>query len=144
MNEDQQAQYIVRHLMYDNDAFSQWMGIQVEEVMKGYCRLLMSVKDEMLNGFGISHGGIAYALADSALAFAANTYGFHALTLETSISHVRSVQKGDTLRAEAKEMSRKSRFGIYEVTVSNQNSDIVAIVKGTMYIKDSRWELPSV
>ena len=61
--------------MYQNDAFSQWLGIEVVEVKDGYCKLNMTVRKEMLNGFQIAHGGIAYSLADSALAFASNSHG---------------------------------------------------------------------
>jgi acyl-CoA thioesterase len=142
INELKRAEYIVRHLMYDKDAFSRWMGISIDVIRMGFCTLRMSIKEEMLNGFRISHGGIAYALADSALAFAANTYGLHAVTVETSISHVKPVRQEDVLTAEARELSRKSRFGIYEVIVRNQNNDIVAIVKGTMFIKDTIWDIP--
>lgn len=142
ISEIKRAEYIVRHLMYDKDAFSRWLGISVLDVRMGSCILRMPVKEDMLNGFRIGHGGIAYSLADSALAFAANTYGFHAVTIETSISHVKSVQKDDVLTAEARELTRKSRFGIYEVIVRNQNHHIVSVVKGTMYIKDTEWEIP--
>ena len=80
--------------MYDQDAFSQWLGIEIIEVSEGNCQLKMTVKKEMLNGFKIAHGGIAYSLADSALAFAANTHGNKSLSLETSISHLEIVKKG--------------------------------------------------
>lgn len=141
MNALEKAKYIVTHLMYDKDAFSQWMGIVIEDISLGSCQLSMIIQAEMLNGFRISHGGIAYALADSALAFAANTYGYHAVTLETSISHVKVVHEGDKLRAVAKELSRSARFGIYEVTITNQKNQTIAIIKGTMYVKDTEWVL---
>ena len=78
--------------MFDQDAFSQWLGIEIMEVKDGYCKLKMTVRKEMLNGFHISHGGISYSLADTALAFASNTYGEKCISMETSISHTECTQ----------------------------------------------------
>ena len=72
--------------MYENDAFSQWLGIERIEEGLGYCQLKMTIRSEMLNGFGIAHGGISFSLADSALAFACNSHGRRAVSIETSIS----------------------------------------------------------
>jgi acyl-CoA thioesterase len=85
--------------MYDQDAFSQWLGIEIIDVSEGYCQLKMKVRKEMLNGFHIAHGGIAYSLADSALAFASNSHGRKSLSVETSISHMVSIKAGDILTA---------------------------------------------
>ena len=74
------------------DYFSQWLGIKVEDVKVGYCMLSMTIRKEMLNGFSISHGGIAYSFADSALAFASNAGGRKSLSIETSISHLSSLR----------------------------------------------------
>ena len=71
--------------MISGDAFSQWLGIEVLEITEGFCKLKMTVRDEMTNGFNIAHGGIAYSLADSCLAFAANADGIQAVSIETSI-----------------------------------------------------------
>ena len=71
--------------MMDGDAFSRWLGIEVLEISEGFCKLQMKVRDEMTNGFAIAHGGIAYSLADSCLAFAANSYGIQDVSVETSI-----------------------------------------------------------
>ena len=73
--------------MIENDAFSKWLGLEILELSKGFCKLKMVVRKEMTNGFSIAHGGISYSLADSALAFAANSEGTHSLSIETSISH---------------------------------------------------------
>jgi len=83
--------------MFDQDAFSQWLGIEIIDVSEGFCQLKMTVRKEMLNGFQIAHGGIAYSLADSALAFASNSHGRKSLSVETSISHTVSVKEGDVL-----------------------------------------------
>ena len=121
--------------MMSEDAFSRWLGIQRIEERPGYSLLRMEVRPEMLNGFGVAHGGITYSLADSALAFASNGYGTRAMSIETSISHVSAVCAGDILTAEAREQSLRRSIGIYEVTVRNQQDDIVALFKGTVYRK---------
>ncbi|RMF24203.1 MAG: hydroxyphenylacetyl-CoA thioesterase PaaI [Bacteroidetes bacterium] len=133
------AQRIVRR-MYDHDPFSQWLGIEVLEVREGFCRLRMEVREEMLNGFGIAHGGISYSLADSAFAFASNSHGRHAVSIETSISHTRAVHTGDVLLAQAQVQHLSNRLGIYEVQVRREDGTIVALFKGTVFRKDREWE----
>ena len=91
--------------MYAQDEFRQWLGSEIIEVSDGNCQLRMTVKKEMLNGFKIAHGGIAYSLADSALAFAANTHGVKSLSIETSISHSEAIKEGDILIAVTRELS---------------------------------------
>ena len=91
--------------MFVKDAFSKWLGIKVLEINEGSCILEMNVRDEMTNGFHIAHGGIAYSFADSALAFAANSYGIKSMSIETSISHTKKVNINDTLTAETKELN---------------------------------------
>jgi len=126
--------------MMKNDMFSQWLGITVLETGLGYCKLQAKVKTDMLNGFSIAHGGITYSVSDSALAFACNSYGKKAVSVETSISHIKQVKEGDVLTAEAKEISRSNRIGIYEVKIHNQENVLVSIFKGTVYITDKDWE----
>ena len=125
--------------MYDNDAFSQWLGIEVVEVKDGYCELKMTVRKEMLNGFQIAHGGIAYSLADSALAFASNSHGRKSLSVETSISHTVSVIEGDVLTAITEELSLSDKIGVYLITIINQNNEDVAYFKGTVYRTSKEW-----
>lgn len=134
------AEQIVHHMLA-NDAFSQWLGIKVEETKPGYARLTMTCRPEMTNGFAVAHGGITYALADSALAFASNGYGLQAMSIETSISHTRPVKAGDKLSAEARELNLSRRFGIYEVTVQNQLGKKVAHFKGTVFRSGNEWEI---
>jgi acyl-CoA thioesterase len=126
--------------MMKNDRFSQWLGIEVLETGLGFCRLRVQVKTDMLNGFAIAHGGITYSVSDSALAFASNSYGKKAVSVETSISHIKQVREGDVLTAEAKEISRSNRIGIYEVAIHNQENVLVSLFKGTVYITDKDWE----
>ncbi|WP_420580639.1 hydroxyphenylacetyl-CoA thioesterase PaaI [Reichenbachiella sp.] len=125
--------------MYAHDTFSQWMGITVEKIEQGFAQISMTVKSNMLNGFGIAHGGITYSLADSAFAFASNSQGRHAVSIETSISHTKAVNEGDQLTAIAKEDNLSNRLGIYSITVTNQNNEVVALFKGTVFRKDTPW-----
>ena len=125
--------------MYDNDAFSQWLVIEVVEVKDGYCELKMTVRKEMLNGFQIAHGGIAYSLADSALAFASNSHGRKSLSVETSISHTMSVKEGDVLTAITEELSLSDKIGVYLITITNQDNQEVAYFKGTVYRTSKEW-----
>ena len=125
--------------MYDNDAFSQWLGIEVVEVKDGYCKLKMTVRKEMLNGFQIAHGGIAYSLADSALAFASNSHGRKSLSVENSISHTVSVKEGNVLTANTEELSLSDKIGVYHITITNQDNQEVAYFKGTVYRTTKEW-----
>jgi len=134
-----QPQHIVQRMM-EKDTFSKWLGIEVLEVGAGNCVLRMTIREEMCNGFGIAHGGISYSVADSALAFASNSQGKHALSIETSISHTKVLNVGDTITAIAVEKSRSNRLAIYEVTVTNVSGDVVALFKGMVFRKDTLWE----
>ena len=125
--------------MYNNDPFSQWLGIERVEDGEGTSILKMTVRKEMLNGFDIAHGGITYSLADSALAFASNSHGIKSVSIETSISHVESVKEGDVLTATAKELNLTNKLGRYEITVINQNNVLVALFKGTVYRTGKDW-----
>ncbi len=126
--------------MYFNDPFSLWMGIVREEEGAGYCTLSMRVRKEMTNGFALAHGGISYSLADSALAFASNAHGYHAVSVNTSIDHLQRVVEGDTLRAVCKEIKRTNKLGWYDVKVYNQNEELVCLFKGLVYVKSTMWE----
>ena len=125
--------------MFDKDAFSQWLGIEIIKVKDGYCELKMTVRKEMLNGFQIAHGGIAYSLADSALAFASNSHGRKSLSVETSISHTVSVKEGDVLTVTTKELSLSDKIGVYLITIINQSNEDVAYFKGTVYRTSKEW-----
>lgn len=122
----------VQHML-ENDAFSQWLGIEVVDVDPGYCKLRMEVRQEMTNGFHVAHGGIAFSLADSALAFAANSHGRIAMSVENSINYTEKIIAGDRLIAVAEELRASNRIGHYRVSVMNQNSEYVAYFNGTVY-----------
>ncbi len=125
--------------MMSADWFSQWLGITVLNVGSGSCKLKMTVRKEMLNGFAIAHGGITYSLADSALAFASNSHGRKAVSVETSISHTVSLKEGDEITAEAEEVSLSEKIGIYHITVRKEEK-VVALFKGTVYRTSKYWE----
>lgn len=126
-------------VMMEGDAFSQWLQIERLEEGPGHCTLRMMVREEMVNGFHIAHGGISYALADSALAFASNAHGIKAVSIETSISHLRPVQVGDILTAMATEDNLGKRTGVYRVEVMNQQGRLVALFKGTVFRGGDPW-----
>jgi acyl-CoA thioesterase len=119
--------------MLAKDAFSEWLGIEVLEIAPRRSTLQMQVRPEMVNGFGVSHGGIVYSLADSALAFACNTHGRVTMAIENSISYPLPVTVGDVLTAVADEESATSRLGFYRVIVRNQKDEIVSTFRGTVY-----------
>ena len=133
-----QAKKIVAR-MYDHDWFSQWLGIEVLEVAPGFCKLKMKIRKEMLNGFGIAHGGITYSLADSALAFASNSHGRQSVSVETSISHTVSLKEDDVIYAISEEKSLTNKIGIYSITVTNEQSQTVALFKGVVYRTSKEW-----
>jgi acyl-CoA thioesterase len=126
--------------MMAGDMFSQWLGVEILETGLGICKLKAAVKAEMLNGFKIAHGGISYSLSDSALAFSSNSYGKKAVSIETSISHLKQIKENDVLTVVAKEISRSNRVGVYEVNIHNQNNELVSTFKGTVYITEKDWE----
>jgi acyl-CoA thioesterase len=127
--------------MFNNDSFSQWLGIERLQDGAGLSVLRMTVREEMLNGFAVAHGGITYSLADSALAFAANTHGIQSMSIETGISHTKMVVEGDILTATTKEISLTTRIGIYQIDIANQKNEIVALFKGTVYRTGKEWEV---
>jgi len=125
----------IPHIMLADDAFSKWLGIEIIISEKSYCKLQLTVRKDMLNGFGIAHGGITYALADTTLAFASNNKEQKSFSIETSISHTRAVYEGDLLTAEAKELHKGKTISVFEVTITNQNKLVVALFKGTVFSK---------
>jgi acyl-CoA thioesterase len=129
---DQLAKEVVDHMM-KYDLFSQWLGVEVLAVKEGYSKIKMTVRKEMINGFGIVHGGIAFSLADSAFAFACNNRNNLSVALDTSINFTRPVQVDDVLTAETREIHNGKSTGLYHITITNQHEHIVAIFKGTCF-----------
>jgi acyl-CoA thioesterase len=93
----------------------------------------MKIRPDMLNGFGIAHGGLAFSMADSAFAFACNSRNNLSVALDVNISYIKAVQEGDTLTAEAKEVHNGRSTGVYQVEIWNQLNEKVALFKGTCF-----------
>ena len=135
------ANTIVNRMM-QHDAFSQWLGIEVLTTGDGVCTLRMQVRNDMVNGFGIAHGGITYSFADSALAFASNGGGRQSVSIETSIAHIARVVPGDVLIAEAKRETQTEKLGHYSITIYLENDaekKPVALFKGMVYRTGKGW-----
>jgi len=137
LNRQVLAEKVVAGMMA-RDAFSKWLGITIIDVRPRRATVRATVRPEMVNGFGVAHGGIVYSIADSALAFASNTHGNVTMSIENAIVYPAPVQIGDVLTAVAKSETESNRLGYYRVTVRNQKDEIVALFRGTVYkTKDS-------
>jgi acyl-CoA thioesterase len=132
------AKAIVNKMMSD-DQMSRWLGISILDYAVGNVVCEMTVREEMVNGFHIAHGGITYSLADSALAFSVNAHGIQSVSVETSISHLKPVKVGDILKTATKEISLSSKIGVLMTEVYNQNEVLVAAFKGTVYRTGKEW-----
>ena len=133
MNEkDLYARKVVERMM-QFDFFSQWMGVQVLDIKEGYSKIQITLRKEMLNGFAIAHGGITFALADSAFAFACNSDGKITVAIDANISFPKAGKEGDVLTAEAKLISKTNKTGLYLIEVKNQHEELIALFKGTCY-----------
>ena len=119
--------------MLQKDLFSQWLGISIIEIKEGYSKIKMTVRPEMINGFGIVHGGITFSLADSAFAFACNNRNILSVALDTSINFLKPVQVNDVLIAEANELHNGRSTGLYHINITNQKNETVAVFKGTCF-----------
>jgi acyl-CoA thioesterase len=131
-DEQRLAERVVRKML-EHDAFSAWLGLELLEVRPRYAAVRMTVRPEMINGFGVCHGGVTFAVADSAFAFAANTHGRITVSIDNSITYPSAVSAGDVLTAIATEESAANRVAFYAVRVTNQNGGLVAIFRGTVY-----------
>lgn len=119
--------------MLRRDRASSHLGIAIESVDEGQAVLSMTVRDDMLNGLDILHGGVTFTLADSAFAFACNSRNRKTVALNGTISFIAAARAGDVLTATAREVSLSNRTGIYDVSVKNQNGELVAEFRGTSY-----------
>ena len=119
--------------MLEKDRFSQWLGLTVPEIAEGKARVVLTVREEMLNGFDVLHGGITFALADSAFAFAANSRNNLTLALDGQISFLKKVVSGDVLTAAVEELHNGRSTGVYEVKITNQRNELIAAFRGTAH-----------
>ncbi len=126
--------------MMAKDTFSRWLGIEVLEVKEGFAKIKMSVTGEMLNGHLVAHGGISFSLADSAFAFASNSHGQKAVSIETSINHIKPIFEGDELVATAEKENISRSLGQYIVRVT-RNNELVGLFKGVVFRKEEEWNV---
>ena len=140
--EQAQADAVVASMLA-KDAFSRWLGVELVTLRPRACTLRMRVRDDMVNGFGVSHGGIVYSLADSALAFASNTTGHVTVSVDNSISYPVPVQVGDDLIAVAEEETAGARLGFYRVMVARPDGTVVALLHATVYRTPQKHDLSS-
>jgi acyl-CoA thioesterase len=120
-------------LMLEKDQFSQWLGLEIDDIGPGFCKLHFRVNDLMLNGFHIVHGGVVFSAADSAFAFACNSHGQLTVALDVSITFTRPARSGDLLFVEAREIHLGEKTGVYDVRTTNAAGELVALFKGTAY-----------
>jgi acyl-CoA thioesterase len=124
--------------MYEQDSASRALGMRIVEIRPGFARLVMQVREDMVNGHQICHGGLIFTLADSAFAFACNTYNLVTVAAGGSIDFLRPGRLGDTLTATAEERTRSRRTGIYDVTVLNQSGECIAMFRGRSHQTSDR------
>jgi len=122
--------------MLEKDCFTAWLGIIIDEHGEGYCKLHFTVRSEMLNGFGIVHGGVLFSAADSAFAFACNSYGRLSVALDATINFLKPAAEGDIVTAEARELHCGNRTGFYDVILKNSRNEQLALFRGTAYRTD--------
>lgn len=132
MNEQQLAEACSAS-MHERDHAAQALGMQIAEVRPGYARLTMTVRKDMLNGHNICHGGMIFALSDTAFAHACNSYNNVTVASGCNIDYVAPGFEGDLLSAEAVERTRSGRTGVYDITVTNQRGETLALFRGKSY-----------
>ncbi|MAP55526.1 hotdog fold thioesterase [Altibacter sp.] len=129
----------IPYKMLSQDAFSQWLGIEILDCEVGRCKVGMTVRDDMLNSMNKAHGGISYSLADTAFGFTANTHGKYAVSIETSVNHISALEAGDYLTAEAILDEQRTKLGFTIVEVK-RGDELVALFKGVVYRTAKDWE----
>jgi len=140
-NDPQQLAERVAARMLATDALSRWLGLEIVDIAPRRCTCRMTVRPEMVNGFGVAHGGIVFSFADSAFAFACNTHGNVTVAVDNTITYPAAIHPGDVLTAVAEEEAASNRLGYYRVVVTNPSGRIVALFKGTAY-RTSRPHFP--
>ena len=134
------AAAVVRHML-EHDAFSQWLGVEIVELRPARVTLRMAVRQDMTNGFGVCHGGVTFAFADSALAFASNTGGNVTVSIENSMTYPAAVRVGDLLLAEAEREASSQRLAYYRVRVTREDGAVVALFRGTVFQTDREHDV---
>ena len=129
----------IPYKMLSQDAYSQWLGIEILESEIGRVKIAMTIRKEMLNSMNYAHGGISYSLADTAFGFTSNTHGKYAVSIETSINHIEALEEGDYLIAERKKKKVNNKLGFNIVEVK-RGDELVALFKGVVYRTSKNWE----
>ena len=132
MTPQQRAEH-VRDRMYDSDRASKALGMRVVEIAPGHATLEMTVREDMLNGHDLCHGGLITTLADSAFAFACNSYGDLTVASGFSVDIMAAGKLGDVLSARCWEVSKGGRIGVYDAEVTNQRGERIAMFRGRSY-----------
>lgn len=132
MDKDLKAKQVAERLLAQ-DPMSQWLGISILDVKEGYCKLQMTLRKEMMNGFNITHGGVLFSFADSALAFSCNNRNNFSVAQDTSINFLKQSKAGDVIVAESREVHNGRSSGLYLITISNQQGDQIGLFKGTCF-----------
>ncbi|MBA3496573.1 MAG: hotdog fold thioesterase [Gemmatimonadales bacterium] len=127
--------------MLAHDVFSRWMGVEILHVEPARVTLRMAVRQDMTNGFGVCHGGVTFAFADSALAFASNTGGKVTVSIENSMTYPAAVRVGDLLLAEAEREASSQRLAYYRVRVTRGDGAVVALFRGTVFQTDREHDV---
>jgi acyl-CoA thioesterase len=137
---ERRAAAVVRHMLA-HDVFSQWLGVEILEVKPARVTLRMAVREDMTNGFGMCHGGVTFAFADSALAFASNSEGKVTVSIENSMTYPAAVRVGDLLLADAEQEASSQRLAYYRVRVTRGDGAVVALFRGTVFRTDREHEV---
>lgn len=128
----------VGQAIVEKDESSRFLGVRLEEIGPGFARMSMTVTHPMLNGLGLCHGGFTYKLADDAFAYACNSHNRPAVGLNCTISYLAPAREGDVLTATCEERHRKGRSGTYDVTVTNQSGEVIALFRGLCRVLDGQ------
>src|SRR5579864_7893319 len=124
--------------LFERDRASQALGMRIAAVRPGWARVVMQVRSDMVNGHGVCHGGLVFALGDSAFAFACNSYNDATVGAAATIDFLTAAREGDELTAEASELWRTRRNGLYEIVVTNQRGERIALFRGRSYRVDGQ------
>ena len=138
----QQVAEATRDAMWKDDRASRGLGMQVLAVGPGRATLTMTVREDMLNGHDLCHGGLVTTLADSAFAFACNSYNEITVAAGFDVNLVAAAHLGDRLTAVATEVSKSGRTGVYDIVVRNQHGATVAVFRGRSYTMKGKPLLP--
>ena len=124
----------IKEFFQKKDQFAKHVGIELVEAAKGKAKVRLKIKEHHLNGVNLVHGGAIFSLADFAFAVASNSHGTMALGINANISYVKSAEDG-ILTAEAIEVAKNSKLATYQINITNEKDDLIAVFQGTVYRK---------